>query len=244
MARTAIKLVMLSVLVVAGVVGLYRYEQRNSVVQLLEQEKQKTKRLEEVVGHLQGQDRVADVIVTDQHEVNGVLQTTLLFVEYARDGSPLPAKRFTFEGKTAHIDAMVINFDGKYVESRDPLRGRSIALFTRIFGDKQTPAQAPRIDDPGHIPAIYQGADPKVSEFEQDLWKDFWRLADDEAYRKSMGVRATGGAQGEAVWRPFEPGKLYTITLQHDGGLSITSEPLKGIYSEALKRNAEAKALP
>jgi hypothetical protein len=59
-----------------------------------------------------------------------------------------------------------------------------------------------------------------------------------------MGVRATGGAQGEAVWRPFEPGKLYTITLQHDGGLNITSEPLKGIYSEALKHNAEAKALP
>jgi len=174
--------------------------------------------------------------------VDGVLQTTLLFVEYAKDGSPLPAKRFTFEGKTAHIDAMVINFDGRYVENRDPLRGRSIALFTRIFGDKQTPAQAPRIDDPGHIPAIYQDADPKVSQFEQDLWKDFWRLADDEAYRKSMGVRATGGAQGEAVWRPFEPGKLYSITLQHDGGLSITSAPLKGIYSEALKRSAEFDA--
>jgi hypothetical protein len=244
MARTAIKLVMLSVLVIAGVAGLYRYEQRNSVVQQLEQEKQKTKRLEEVVTHLQGQNRVADVVVTEQREVNGVLQTTLLFVEYAKDGSPLPAKRFTFEGKTAHIDAMVINFDGKYVQDRDPLRGRSIALFTRIFGDKQTPAEAPRIDEPGHIPAIYQDADPKVSEFEQALWKDFWRLADDEAYRKSMGVRATGGAQGEAVWRPFEPGKLYTITLQHDGGLNITSEPLKGIYSEALKRNAEAKALP
>jgi hypothetical protein len=244
MARTAIKLLMLSVLVLAGVVGLYRYEQRNSVVQQLEQEKQKTKRLEEVVNHLQGQDRVADVIVTEQHEVNGVLQTTLLFVEYAKDGSALPAKRFTFEGNTAHVDAMVINFDGRYVQDRDPLRGRSIALFTRIFGDKQTPESAPRIDQPGHIPEIYQDADPKVSQFEQDLWRDFWRLADDEAYRKSMGVRATGGAQGEAVWRPFEPGKLYTITLQHDGGLNITSEPLKGIYSEALKRNAEAKAAP
>ena len=241
MARTAIKLVMLSVLVIAGVAGLYRYEQRHNVVQLLEQEKQKTKRLEEVVTHLQGQDRVADVIVTEQREVDGVLQTTLLFVEYAKDGSPLPAKRFTFEGKTAHIDAMVINFDGKYVENRDPLRGRSIALFTRLFGDKQTPEQAHRIDDPSQIPAIYRGADPRVSQFEQELWREFWRLADDEQYRKSMGVRV---AQGDGVWRPFEPGKLYTITLQHDGGLSITSEPLKGIYSEALKRSAEAKALP
>ena len=49
---------------------------------------------------------------------------------------------------------------------------------------------------------------------------------------------------GDGVWRPFEPGKLYTITLQTDGGLIINSEPLKGIYSEALKRSAEAKALP
>jgi hypothetical protein len=244
MARSAIKLLMLSVMVIAGVVGLYRYERNSCLVTQLEQEKQKSKKLEEVVTHLQAQDRVADVIVTDQHEVNGVLQTTLLFVEYAKDGSPLPAKRFTFEGKTAHLDAMVVNFDGHYVADRDPLRGKSIALFTRIFGDKQTPESAARIDEPGHIPAIYQGVDPKVSQFEQDLWKDFWRLADDEAYRKSMGVRATGGAQGEAVWRPFEPGKLYTVTLQHDGGLSITSEPLKGIYSEALKRNAEAKAAP
>src|SRR4051794_31169827 len=102
MARSAIKLVMLSVMVIAGVVGLYRYERHSSLVTQLEQEKQKSKKLEEIVTHLQTQDRVADVIVTDQHEVNGVLQTTLLFVEYAKDGSPLPAKRFTFEGKTAH----------------------------------------------------------------------------------------------------------------------------------------------
>ena len=222
MARTAIKLVMLSVLVIAGVAGLYRYEQRNSVVQLLEQEKQKTKRLEEVVTHLQGQDRVADVIVTEQREVDGVLQTTLLFVEYAKDGSPLPAKRFTFEGKTAHIDAMVINFDGKYVENRDPLRGRSIALFTRIFGDKQTPAQAPRIDDPGHIPSIYQGVDPKVSEFEQDLWKDFWRLADDKVYRDSTGVKL---AYGSGAFREvMKKHQTYTLTLDPQGGLRMVNE--------------------
>ena len=239
MVRTTLKLALLALLVAAGTFGLYRYEQRNSVHVQLEQEKAKTRRLEEIVAHLTAEQRVADVIVTEQKEVNGVLHTTLLFVEYAKDGSPLPAKRFTFEGKQAHIDAMVVIFDGKYVQDRDPLRGRSVALFTRLFGDKQTPEQAHRIDDPSQIPAVYRGADPRVSEFEQELWRDFWRLADDEQYRKSMGVRV---AQGDGVWRPFEPGKLYTITLQTDGGLIINSEPLKGIYSEALKRNAEASA--
>ena len=239
MVRTTLKLVVLAVLVLAGTVGLYKYEQRSSVHVQLDEQKKKTKQLEEVVAHLTAEQRVADVIVTEQKEVDGVLHTTLLFVEYAKDGSTLPAKRFTFEGKQAHIDAMVVIFDGRFVKDRDPLRGKSIALFTRMFGDKQTPEQAHRIDDPAQIPAIYRGADPRVSEFEQDLWRDFWRLADDEPYRKAMGVRTV---QGEGVWRPFEPGKLYPITLQNDGGLIIDSEPLKGIYSEALKRNAEANA--
>ena len=241
MVRTTLKLVLLALLVVAGAFGLYKYEQRDSVQVQLDQEKQKSRKLEEFVTHLTAEKRVADVIVTDQKDVNGVLQTTLLFVEYDKAGSPLPGKCFTFEGKQAHIDALVVIFDGKYVQERDPLRGRSIALFTRLFGDKQTPEQAHRIDDPSQIPAIYRGADPRVSQFEQELWRDFWRLADDEAYRTSMGVRV---AQGDGVWRPFEPGKLYTITLQTDGGLIIQSEPLKGIYSEALKRNAEARTLP
>ncbi len=63
---------------------------------------------------------------------------------------------------------MVVKFDGKYVAGRDPLRGQSIALFTRLFGDKQTPEQAHRIDDPAQIPTIYRGVDPRVSDFEED----------------------------------------------------------------------------
>jgi hypothetical protein len=239
MLRTTVKLVLLFLMVIGGAFGLYTYERHNSVQVQLDEQKRKTKELEEVVAHLQTERRVADVIVTDQREVDGKLQTTLLFVEYAKDGSPLPAKRFTFEGKQAHIDAMVVKFDGKYVRDRDPLRGQSVALFTRLFGDKQTPEQASRIDDPTQIPAIYRGVDPRVNEFEQDLWKDFWKLADDRAYRQKMGVRV---AQGEGIWSPFEPGKLYTITLETGGGLNITSEPLKGIYSEALKQRVEAHA--
>lgn len=235
MVRTTLKLILLSVMVVAGTAGLYEYERRNGVKAQLDEQVRRNEALKQVVAHLQSSTRVADIIVTEQGEVDGVLKTTLLFVEYAKDGSPLPAKRFTIEGKQAHVDAMVVKFDGQYVADRDPLRGQSIALFTRLFGDKQTPEQAHRIDDPAQIPAVYRGADPQVGEFEQELWRDFWKLADDESYRRSMGVRV---AQGEGLWRPFEPGKLYTITLDNDGGLNISSEPLKGIYSEALKRNS------
>jgi hypothetical protein len=69
-------------------------------------------------------------------------------------------------------------------------------------------------------------------DFERDLWANFWKLADDEAYRKEIGVRV---AQGEAVWTKFRPDLLYALTLESNGGLNITSSPLKGIYREALK---------
>jgi hypothetical protein len=241
MLRTTLKLVLLFVLVVGGTAGLYQYELRTGAKAQVDEANRRTEQLRRVVEHIRAERRVADLIVTEQTEVAGVTHTTLLFVEYARDGSPLPAKRFTFEGTQAHLDAMVVKFEGKYVDGPDePLRGQSVALFTRLFGDKQTPEQAHRIDEPGQIPAVYRGADPRVSEFEQALWRDFWRLADDAGYRKEAGVRV---AQGEGLWRPFEPGKLYTVNLTNEGDLTITAEPLRGIYSEALKRNAAASAV-
>ena len=119
------------------------------------------------------------------------------------------------------------------VEQNDPLRGHSIALFTKLYGDHQSPEQAFLIDEPGKIPDFYRGADPQVSSFEQELWQNFWRLAEDKDYRKAKGVRV---ANGQGLWGPFAPDKLYTLTLDADGGLNLSSEPLKGIYREAMKQ--------
>ena len=95
------------------------------------------------------------------------------------------------------------------------------------------------IDSPGKIPDIYRDADPKVTQFEMSLWNDFWKLYDDEEYRKKRGVRVDGGVTGQGVWGPFKPDRLYTITIESAGGITMTSTPLKGVYREALKqRNA------
>ncbi len=232
MVRSTLKLILLAILVVAGSAGLLVYQRHNSVETQLHVEKQKNAELRQIAQRLQSESRAAEVIVSDRDTVNGVVYTTLLFVEYARDGSSLPAKRFRVEGEMAHIDAMVIKFEGRYVADKDPLRGSSIALFTRVFGDRQTPEKAFAIDAPDRIPDIYRDTDPRVSPFEQQLWNDFWKLVEDEKYRREQGVRV---AQGESVWTRFEPGKLYTITIDANGGPNIRSEPLKGIYSEALK---------
>jgi hypothetical protein len=232
MFKGLIKNIGLLALVVAGSVGIYTYYSQSPIErenQLLKEDK---KRLEEIVVRLGGERRVAEMLVTDQQKINGVPRTTILFVEYTKNGSTLPPKSFTVEGDTVHIDALVIKFDGEYVQKNDPLRGQSIALFTKIYGANQAPADGFDIDTPGRIPDIYRDADPRVSEFEQKLWQDFWRLANDKTYRESMGVRV---ADGQGTWGPMEPNKLYTLSIESNGGINKTAEPLKGIYREALK---------
>lgn len=236
MMRGIAKILALGLLLVGGTAGVVLYHGYFSTdrqVRKLEEEK---RQLQQIVQRLTDERRVAEVLVTDQKTVDGVLQTTLLFVEYSRDGSStLPPKRFTIRGNIAHIDALVVKFDNDLVAKNDPLRGHSIALFTRIYGEYDQPGQAATIDTPGKVPDFYRGTDPAVSEFEQELWQNFWKLAEDEAYRQSKGVRV---ANGQGVWGPFNPDRLYTLTIESNGGVNITSEPLKGIYREALKHSA------
>ncbi len=232
MLRAAFQFGLIVVLVLAGTVALHWYSTHDAAQQKLAEAQAQTKKLEEVVQRLTDEKRIAEMIVTDDSTVEGVAHKTLLFVEYARDGSSLPPRSFNIAGDMVHVEAMVIKFDRHFVSENDSLRGRSIALFTRIYGDHQTPEQAEMIDAPGKIPEIYRGADPRVEPFEQSLWNDFWRLYSDENFRAEHGVRTSSG---QGVWGPFEREKLYTITLEADGGLSLTATPLKAIYREALR---------
>jgi hypothetical protein len=251
MMRTALKTItktgLLAMLVGGGSFSIWFYAHRHSsdyqIEQLESQKRQLEKekqQLQTVVQRLSDEKRVAEVLVTDQKTVDGTLRTTLLFDEYKHDGSTLPPRLFTIEGNIAHIDAMVIKFDRGLIAQNDPLRGRSVALFHRLFGDKQSPQQAFAIDPPGQPPAIYRGdpTEPATqAAFEKELWQNFWRLAEDKDYRQSKGVRI---ANGQGIWGPFSPDRLYIITLDSDGGLNLTSEPLKGIYKDALQQRLSA----
>ena len=137
MYRSLIKSLLLVAVVSAATVGVYVFRAQHSVDAELQREQQRTAELRQIVQRLTAERRVADVIVTDQQTVAGVVHTTILFVEYGRDGASLPARRFTIEGNMIHLDAMVVKFDGKFVEENDPLRGHSIALFTGLYGDPE-----------------------------------------------------------------------------------------------------------
>lgn len=248
MARNLIRSGILIVTIVAGWIGIRVYEKNSHDGQVLElketikQEQLKNEMLRGVVKRLQTDKRVARILVTDQTTENGQTWTTLLFGEYGRDGSSYLSgseKRFVIEGKGAHIDAYVIEFDGKFVEENEPLRGHSIALFKRIFGDKQTPEGGFVIDSPGEVPDFYKGADSKLAEMERTLWKDFWKLADDAEYRKQWGVKLAYGAGG--FREEFKKGYVYTMMLSPTGGLKLTAEKMDPMFERALEEASKKR---
>ena len=157
-----------------------------------------------------------------------------MFQEFDRSGNPLlPRVLLPIKGNVIHVDALTIHFDKGFLENDDPLRGQNIVLFYRIYGDKQAPADGQRLDVAGQPPGFYcdDSISPEARAFEAELWKNFWRLAGDAAYRKDKGVEV---AQGEGPWTHFYEGNRYTLSMQGGGGLSIRPEPLSEEMRAAL----------
>ena len=50
-------------------------------------------------------------------------------------------------------------------------------------------------------------------------------------------MKTTGGY---GLWGPMKLDRLYTITVEPMGNLTMTSEPIKGIYREALRQRMES----
>jgi hypothetical protein len=231
--RTLGKTFLLMMLAAAGTVALYVYHDHTATEYQIEQLQERVQEKEQAIQRLETHYRKARIVVTDQSTVDGQPHTTLLFVEYRADGTELPAKQFTIVGNEAHFDAEVIKFNDEYVKAGDPLRGHSIMLFTRVYGAHQAPAEGFAIDEPGHIPQIYRGADPRVSDFEQKLWAEFWNLYNDQAARQTLGI---SGLHGEGLFGRFDKNHVYTITVRADGGGDIEEAPMDQLYQKAMEK--------
>jgi hypothetical protein len=149
--------------------------------------------------------------------------TMLRFVEVNNDGSPIgPAHDVTIEGDVVYIDAWVGKFHDQAVEEGDPLRGTSVCLFRRLFGEFQKPNEGFVIDNVGSRPTAYERGG-EMSDLESRLWGDFWDYATDQDKAAGLGLRA---AHGEAPSIKLIKGKLYKVSLRASGGLTIETEDL------------------
>jgi hypothetical protein len=179
--------------------------------------------LEAAVRLLRHTERRARIVVLEQSRgPEGALVTRLRFGELDPNGEPVGEPReFTVTGDEVYVDALVIKFEDEFVTAGDALKGRSLLLFRRIFGDRHRPVDAHVLDKEGQVPQAY-AAERAPSAFERELWAQFWALANDPAEAKRRGVRAL---HGEAVSTKLRPGGVYAVTFRSTGELTIQPAP-------------------
>ncbi len=173
--------------------------------------------LEQKLDRLWSENLVADLRVDDVGEGS----STVTFVQYAPGTEePVFKKTMTLPGREVYIDALVVKFERRFVDAGDGLRGRSLFMFRRAFGDAQRPVDGVPLfasDPSGLIPAV-AAVDALPSDFEREIWSRFWRYANDPGLARENGVRV---AQGEAPHVEVVKRQVYQLTLRPGGGLEI-----------------------
>lgn len=200
----------------------------------LEKKEREIQRLNTAIQLLKVDRRVAllDVLAQEKSDTGEVVRTTVRFLEVDEAGRPLENPRtFTILGDKVYVDALVVKFADHFVEQGDPLRAASLCLFQRVFGNAQSPDSGMRIDQENDQPAIYRTGQVK-SDFERQLWSQFWEYARNEEKAREAGIRA---AHGEAVYVQAIPGTRYRLTLRASDGLSIVPDgPIPDFPGKAL----------
>ena len=228
-------LVLLLLLVGAGSGGVYvadrlvfapsremqrQLAERDAQIQAL---KERAQALEAAVRLLRHTERRARIVVIDQARGDdGQLATRIRFSELSPNGEAIGEPReFVVTGDEVYVDTLVIKFEDEFVTAGDALKGRSLLLFRRIFGDRLRPVDAHVLDKEGQMPQAY-AAEKAPSAFERELWAQFWTLANDPAEAKRRGVRAL---HGEAVSTKLRKNGVYAVTFRSTGELSIQPTP-------------------
>ena len=141
---------------------------------------------------------------------------------------PLEPRYFSFRGNLIQFQALVVRFQDELIKSGNRLKGKSAFIFLKAFVLEGAETQVFDITRHDEIPRGYK-IPGVVSDFESELWKEFWSYALDPAKRDAAGVKS---AQIEAPGSLFLPGSIYTLRIEHDGGLRIDTravpEILKG----------------
>jgi hypothetical protein len=188
---------------------------------------QKERMLRKIIERLHAETRMADVLVTKSEfdETTKKIKTTIKFLEYDVQGKPLEPKYFTFKGNIIQFQSLVIRFNDKLVEAGDRLRGRSAAFFMKAFVLDGTQTQELDITKVQEVPGGYRVSE-QANDFEMKLWREFWDYALDPNKREHAGIK---NAQIEAPGTMFLPGTIYTLKIEHDGGLRIDASPVPEI---------------
>ncbi len=184
--------------------------------------------LKKMLKRMEADSRVAEVLVTDV-QYNSLTQehrTTIKFLEYDTQGRSLKPQYFSFTGNIIQFQSLVVRFEDIHIEQSDPLKGKSIYLFWKVFVLDGSRTQEFVITPLNEIPEGYKLDGPQ-SNFERKMWEQFWKYALEATIAQKEGIK---NAQIEAPGTKFVPGLLYTLIIEHDGGLRIDPSNIPEIF--------------
>lgn len=185
------------------------------------------RQLEKVIERLTAESRIAEVLVTDvkTDPQTQKTYTTIKFLEYDTKQTPLVPKYFTFRGNIIQFQSLVIRFDDFYIKRGHPLKGKSAYIFMKAFVLDGNGAQVFEINKINEVPSGYK-AQAVSNHFERKLWQKFWEYALNPQEAGRTGIK---NAQIEAPGTKFIKGLLYTLKIEHGGGIRIDARPLPKI---------------
>ena len=159
----------------------------------------------------------------------------LRFTELDPQGGVIGEQRIVeIIGDEVYIDTLVIKFEDHFIEQEDPLRGKALLVFRRIFTNRVKPDEGYDLDRNGVAPALY-AARTAPTAFEKNLWTRFWEVANNEELAKRSGVKAM---HGQAISGRLLPNQIYTLLMRATGEVILT--PPKAPQSSETPRPALA----
>ena len=108
-------------------------------------------------------------------------------------------------------------------------------MFQRIFGENQEPSEGFALDEVGTRPTAYARGGA-MSEFERQIWNDFWELANDPQQQDQMGIRSN---HGTVSYIQVLSGMTYQVDLRASDGLSLKVTEKKQNTSLSSAKNAQ-----
>ncbi|MDP2875013.1 MAG: hypothetical protein Q8O00_02440 [Holophaga sp.] len=153
-------------------------------------------------------------VLSQTKDAMGETINTLRFTELDSQGAVVGEQRLIeIKGDEVYVDTLVIKFEDHFVEAGDPLKGKSLLLFRRLFTNRVKPDDGYVLDKTGLPPGIYT-ARAAASPFERDLWARFWTVANSETLAQQAGVKAI---HGQAVYGKLLPNMVYTLLMRSTG---------------------------
>lgn len=161
---------------------------------------------------------MAELYVVDQWtNDDGQLMTKVEFVEVDDERHRLDRPRtFTIKGDEVSVYGWVAKFQDEYVEQGDPLRGKALYMFKNIHGSDGT-EHGHALDRPGELPPVYNHG-KQMTNLEQEIFGNFWEIANDTERAKKLGLRSI---HGQAGTMKVVPDATYSIALRSTGDVDF-----------------------